>query len=72
MQCMRAQLPYLTGGGSIVNVSSTCGLLGQENIGPYCASKHGVIGLSKSASAEYGRKGIRINTVCPYYLNVRL
>lgn len=66
MQCMRAQLPHLTRpGGAIVNVSSTCGIRGLQQVSAYCASKHGVIGITKAAAAEYGPKGIRINAVCP-------
>jgi NAD(P)-dependent dehydrogenase (short-subunit alcohol dehydrogenase family) len=65
--CMRAQLRYMTRpGGSIVNISSTLGLFGQPYFGAYSASKHGVNGLTKSSAAEFGREGIRINSICPY------
>lgn len=54
-----------TGGGAIVNTASGAGIEGSPNMAPYTASKHGIVGLTKSVALEYGKQGIRINSIAP-------
>jgi NAD(P)-dependent dehydrogenase (short-subunit alcohol dehydrogenase family) len=65
--CMKYQISQMLtqGGGSIVNNSSVAGLTGLSRNPTYAASKHGIVGLSKSAALQYVTQSIRINVVCP-------
>lgn len=68
--CMREQINQMLtqkSGGSIVNMASAAGLVALPN-GAYTASKHGVVGLTKSASLNYSKNGVRVNAVCPGYV----
>jgi len=62
---MRAELNAISDHGAIVNAASIAGLMGFKGVAAYCASKHGVIGLSRAAAKEVGEKQIRINCIAP-------
>lgn len=69
--CMQHEIPLMqaNNGGVIVNIASVAGLIGFPGGSIYSASKHAVIGLTKSAAIELASKGIRVNAVCPSYIN---
>ena len=65
MNCMRAQIKSFAGGGSIVNAASVQGLQGFPKHAAYSASKHAVVGLTRSVAKEVGERSIRVNAVAP-------
>ncbi len=74
VHCMKAQLAAMLprGTGGIVNIASAAGIIGWAEHSAYVASKHAIVGLTKTTGLEYAKSGIRINSVCPAFIYTNL
>ncbi len=74
MLTAKAAIPALIkrGGGTIVNISSVAGVMGLQQAAGYCTSKAALLGLTRSMAMDYGKNGIRVNSLCPGWIRTQM